>query len=108
MAIWYALLVAPVLALIDQAVALSMTGWACRGQHALALHVVHVAFALVTAPAIALAWTQWRRTTRGAKASEIDARHHFLAGMAIGVAALSLLVIITMWFPTWVLSSCLE
>ena len=108
MATLYALLVAPVLALVDQGVALSLTAWACRGQHGFALHVVHAAFALAVAPAIVLAWMGWRETPRRTPASEANARRHFLAGMSIAVAALSLLVILAMWFPTWLLSSCLE
>ena len=108
MAIWLALLVAPILALADQTVALSMTGWAFRGQHGLALHVVHMAFALATAAATLLAWRRWREAAAGTAASETTARRRFLAGMALGVAALSLLVIVTMWVPTWLLSSCLQ
>lgn len=108
MAIWFALLVAPILALADQSVALSMTAWACRGQHGIAIHVVHLAFALITICATFLAWRAWRETVRGADASEAATRRRFLAGMSIGASALSLLVIVTMWMPTWVLSSCLE
>ena len=108
MAIWLALLVAPILALADQSVALSMTAWACRGQHALALHVVHLPFAIATAATTLLAWQRWRETAAGPAAGDATARSRFLAGMAIGVSALSLLVIVTMWAPTWLLSSCLQ
>ena len=108
MAIWLALLVAPVLALADQVVALSMTAWACSGQHMLALHVVHLPFAIATAAAMWLAWQRWRETASGPAAGDATARSHFLAGMAIGMSALSLLVILTMWASTWLLSSCLE
>jgi hypothetical protein len=108
MTIWLGLLVAPILALADQSVALSMTAWACRGQHGLAIHVVHATFALAVAAAIVLAWMSWRETAHGKPAGEANARRHFLAGMSIAVAALSLLVIVAMWFPTWLLSSCLE
>jgi hypothetical protein len=108
MVIWLALLVAPVLALADQSVALSMTTWACRGQHALALHLVHAGFALATLAATVLAWLQWRATPGGPHASEAHARRRFLAGMGIGAAVLALLAIVTMWAPTWVLSSCLQ
>jgi len=107
MAIWLALLVAPTLALADQCVALSMTVWACRGQHLLALHLVHLPFALATAVATVLAWQRWRETA-APSAGDATARSHFIAGMAIGVAALSLLVIVTMWAPTWLLSPCLQ
>jgi hypothetical protein len=107
MTIWYALVVAPVLALADQSIALAMTPWACRGQHGIALHGVHVAFALATAAAAWLAWRRWRETSPPA-GGEGAARRHFLAGLAIAVSALSLLVILTMWMPTWVLSPCLE
>jgi hypothetical protein len=108
MAIWLALLVAPALALADQCVALSMTVWSCRGQHLLALHAVHLPFALATAVATLLAWQRWRETAAASAAGDANARSHFMAGMAIGVAALSLLVIVTMWAPTWLLSPCLQ
>jgi len=108
MAIWLALLVAPILALADQAAALSLTTWACRGQHGLALHVLHAAFAGATALTTLLAWRRWRATAADAVAGEPARRRRFLAGMAIGSSALSLLVILTMWGTTWVLSSCLQ
>ena len=108
MAIWLALLVAPLLALADQSVALSMATWACRNQHQGALHVVHAVFAIATLAATLAAWLRWRRTPVGPRASEADARRRVFAGMAIGAAALSFLVIVTMWAPTWVLSSCLQ
>ena len=108
MAILYSLLIAPILALADQSVALSMTAWACRGQHGLALHLVHVAFAVATAAATVLAWLAWREAAAGAVADEETARRRFFAGMAIAVSALSFLVILTMWFPTWLLPACLD
>jgi hypothetical protein len=108
MAISYALLVAPLLALVDQGTALSLTDWVCRGQHGLALHVVHAAFAAAVAPAILLAWRRRRATASAATTSERDAQGHFLAGMAVGVSALSLLAIVAMWVPVWMLSSCLQ
>ena len=106
MAIWLALLVAPVLALADQSVALSITVWACRGQHGLALHALHAAFAAATAATTLLAWRCWRATVPAMAADETTARRHFLAGMAIGVSALSFLVILALWGPTWALSAC--
>lgn len=108
MAIWLALLLAPVLALTDQAAALSMTAWACRGQHGLALHLLHAVFAAAIAVTVFLARQRWRATSPGTSADETTARRHFLAGMALGISALSLLVVVTMWGPTWVLSSCLQ
>jgi hypothetical protein len=106
--IWLGLLVAPILALVDQTVALSMTTWVCRGQHGLAIHIVHAAFAVATTGATLLAWQRWHQEADDATGSETAARRRFLAGMAIGVSALSLLVVVTMWFPTWLISSCLD
>ena len=108
MTIWLALLVAPILALADQATALSMTAWACRGGHGLALHLVHAAFAGATAATIPLAWSSWRASSTAPAVDETIERRRFFARMAIGVSALSLLVIVAMWSPTWVLSSCLQ
>jgi hypothetical protein len=105
---WPSLLVAPVLALADQGIALALTTWACRGQHALVLHAVHAVFALATAAATLFAWWRWRRARPHAASGEAAARTCFLAGMALGASALSLLAILAMWGPTWVLSACLQ
>ena len=108
MATWLALLVAPILALADQFVALSMTTWACRGQHGVALHVVHAAFAAAAALTTWLAWLRWRTVAPATPAGETARRRRFLTAMSIGVSALSLAVIVAMWGPTWVLSACLQ
>ena len=108
MAIWVPLLVAPILALADQSLALSMTVWACRGQHGLALHFVHAGFAIATIVTTFLAWQSRRQAVAAAPTTESTARRRFLASMSVGASALSILVILAMWVPTWVLSACLQ
>jgi len=108
MTTWLGLIVAPVLALADQSVALSLSAWSCKGQHGLALHLVHASFTAAVAVIAALGWFSWRRAMTIQAGSPGAARHRFLATMAAGVSALSLLAILAMWGPTWVLSSCLR
>jgi hypothetical protein len=106
MRIWLALLLAPVLALADQSVALSLTTWACAHQQPLAMHAAHLLFMAAAAASTVLAWQAWRGTAGAGGNHETLARRRFLAGVATGSGALSTLVIAAMWAPNWVLSPC--
>ena len=108
MQIWLALIVAPLLALTDQAIAFSLVGWACAHQNAALLHAEHSFFlALATAAAI-MAFRYWRKTGRANAGTPDAARRqlHFLAGLAATVAAFAALAIAAMWIPTWMISAC--
>jgi hypothetical protein len=104
---WFALLVAPILALTDQSVAYAMTGWACAHQQAVAVHGVHVLFLAATIAGTFAAWGLWRATLPSKTRNETLARRHFLAGLATASGALSALAIAAMWIPNWLLSPCL-
>ena len=106
MRIWFALLVAPILALTDQSIAFAMTGWACANQQAFAMHGVHLLFLAATLAATIVAWGRWRATLRAKTSDETLARRRFLAGLATASGALSALVIAAMWVPNWMLSPC--
>jgi len=108
MRIWFALLVAPLLALVDQSIAYATVGWACANQHALAMHGAHVFFLIITTLSTVLAWQLWRATLPARGSDETLARRHFLAGIATASGALSALVIAAMWFPVWLLTPCLD
>src|SRR5437762_8702266 len=103
MRIWFALLVAPTLALTDQSVAYATVGWACSHQQVLAVHAVHALFLLATAAGTVLAWQLWLSTAPAGSGSEPIARQHFLAGLATASGALSALTIAAMWIPTFVI-----
>jgi hypothetical protein len=107
MRIWFALLVAPILALTDLSVAYALTGWACAHQQVLAMHGVHVLFLAATVIGTLAAWGRWRTTSSWKSRSETLARRHFLAGLATASGALSALAIAAIWIPNWVLSPCL-
>lgn len=106
MRIWFALLLAPILALIDQSAAYAVSGWACSHQQPLATHAVHLVLLLVVLAGTALAGQLWHATRpQRSSTHERDVRH-FLAGLATASGALSALVIAAMWYPTWLLSAC--
>jgi hypothetical protein len=104
--IWFALLAAPILALMDQAISYATVGWACAHQHATAVHAVHVFFFVAAAASVMPAWQLWSETRIGRASNEAVARRHFLAGVAVAVGALSVLVIASMWMPTWIIAPC--
>ena len=106
MKIWLALLAAPILALTDQAVSYATVGWACAHQHPTAMHAVHVLFLVAAAVGTVLAWQLWSETKIVRAGNEAVARRHFLAGLAVAVGALSVLVIASMWMPTWIIAPC--
>lgn len=106
MRIWFALLLAPVLALADQSIAYATAGWACAHQGVLAMHGVHLIFVAMVVASTFAASQLWRATAGPAGADEPLARRHFLAGIATASGALSTAVILAMWIPNWLLSPC--
>ena len=104
---WFALMVAPLLALTDQTVAFALVHWACAQQNTWVIHLSHGVFLAIVAVAAVGAWLRWRETAISADTGEAIVQFHFLAGVAMMVAALSTLAIIAMWIPTWMISSCI-
>ena len=107
MKIWLALLAAPVLALMDQVVSFATVGWACAHQHGVAVHAVHALFLVAAMASTVPAFQLWN----GVRADKLSgnetlARRHFLASIAVGVGTLSVVIIASMWMPTWVIAVC--
>jgi uncharacterized membrane protein len=106
---WAALVLAPSVALGAQGVMYAMVTPACSTQTRLQLHLVAaVALTVVVVLAVlAFSESSLRRQEPAAMDSdEAHARHRFLATMAVAVGALAALVILAMWFTTWVLTPC--
>jgi hypothetical protein len=112
MRIWPALLLAPLLALTEQAVVYALATPTCHTQRQAWLHILPVAFAIVTLVFTLMAWvdaSRQRAITAGAAHLDVDApevRRYFLARIAVWCGALSTLVIVAVWIPQWVLSPC--
>ena len=110
--IWPALLLAPLLALGEQALVYALATPACRAQAGAWLHAVPLGFLLATAVLTGLAWAEARRLKRahGAPVPGDTDRHGpqqlFLARVATWSGALSLLVLVALWIPQWVLPAC--
>jgi hypothetical protein len=106
MRIWFALLAAPILALADQVVAYATVGWACAHEQPMAVHAVHALFLVAVVAGTVPAWQLWHATRSGKAGNETLARRRFLAGLATALSALSIVVIVSMWMPTWVIAPC--
>jgi hypothetical protein len=106
MRIWLALIVAPLLALADQAVAFSMVGWACAQQSPALLHASHTLFLALTTVSAVVACLHWRETSSTGM-REAARQIRFLAGIATAVAMLSAAAIAAMWIPTWMIRPCI-
>jgi hypothetical protein len=106
MRIWLALLGAPILALMDQAIAYGTAGWSCANQNLVAMQLTHGFFFAVTLGASIAAWQRWRETRGARELGDAAVVRHFLAGIATASGALSALVIFAMWMATWIVMRC--
>lgn len=108
MRIWVALIVAPLLAIIDQSVAFALVGWSCAHQTTIWIHVTHAAFLVAAGLCAGFAWPELRRTEAVAIASTTISisQRRFLAGIAASTAVISTLAIAAMWLPTWMIAPC--
>jgi hypothetical protein len=106
MHIWPAILLAPLLVLVDQSVTYAMVGWACRSQHELPIHAVHAFFFLATVATMIAPFKVLETHPIHSFMGSEDDGPDVLAITAIGVALLSALTILAMWLPQWFLSPC--
>jgi len=105
MRLWPALLLAPALALGDEAIAYASVGWACVRGQVLVVHAIHALFLVAALATLPSAWQSWKHT-RG-PGNDATRRGHFLAGLALACAALSALVIAAVSVPAWFIAPCI-
>lgn len=109
--IWPALLLAPTLALMQQALAFSLVTPSCGRQEVLALHAVSAASTLLIAAMLWLAVRAWRKARNALRQQpaadyRVLTLRSFLAVLAMAVGGLALLVGLAMWVPVFILSPC--
>jgi hypothetical protein len=114
---WPALLIAPLLLLAQQSVALALATPSCRNQTTVAMHAVSAIALLAILLLTALAGSAWRAHRLVHDASFASPRREdtralrrarFVAALAVVVGLLSALVSLAMWLPIWVLSPCVD
>jgi hypothetical protein len=109
---WPALILAPLLALAEQALAYALATPGCAHQHDAVLHVVPLGFLLAALATTAMAWADARRRAPEggghADADRLGANRYFIACAATGVGALASLAIVAMWVPLWWLPPCVS
>jgi hypothetical protein len=109
---WFALIIAPSLALACQSVMYALVTPSCSLQTRVLVHLVGAASLALAAVMALLARGDWLRYAgRVAGGPDTDSpdpdnARRFLAAVATAVASLSALVILMMWFAAWVLSPC--
>jgi hypothetical protein len=109
---WLALLLAPSTALALQSVMYAMVTPECAQQARLWIHVAAGGGLLVAAVLAVLAWGEWRIHGAGmpqgpdSDAPDPRSTRRFVAVLGSAVAALSCLVIVSMWLAAWLLSPC--
>ena len=107
---WFALIVAPFAALAAQSIMYSLVTPSCASQSTLHLHAVAVAALAFTVTLALLARSDWKHHHQPKPpdddAGDVRTTRRFLAMAGTAVASLSSLVVLAMWFGTWVLSPC--
>ncbi len=108
MPIWPALLIAPLLALAEQAIAYALTPALCARQQGGWLHLVAALFLLASAVMTAIAAREAQQLAAGGEPGRVgDAQRLMLARAATGVGAIATIALVALWVPKWVLSPCL-
>jgi hypothetical protein len=103
------LLLAPLLVLAEQSAVYALVTPLCGRQAGLWLHVVAAGFALAILGLTLLAQHEAKRLQQLPLPPDTD-RHGpnrlFLARVATGLGWLSLVALVALWAPVWVLSPC--
>jgi hypothetical protein len=103
------LVLAPMLALVDQSVAYAFVPWGCAHQHALGIDAVHAVFLAATLLLAARSWRDLRAATAAAAAAGVEGwpgDRRMIARIGLLAGLLSALVIAAMWIPHWAISPC--
>jgi len=107
---WLALIVAPSVMLGVQSIMYALVTPSCAAQARFGLHASGAIALAITVLLAFLAYGEWKRladpVTADHDAGDARTARRFLAIVGTAVAALSSLVILAMWFNTWVLSPC--
>ena len=110
--LWPALFGSPTLVLADLVVRYALVPPACQADAAGWTHVAAIGFIVVVAGLLVQSTIEMRRLGQGGSAGSGDeaggARTIFLARLAVGLAALSLVTLVALWVPAWFLSPCLN
>jgi len=96
---WPALVLAPTLALLEQALSYALSTPLCERQLGAWLHLVPATGLVLVLACTALALLDWRR-----RAGQPAGR--FVSGMSLAMGGLCALTIAAMWLPIWWLSPC--
>jgi hypothetical protein len=108
---WFALVLAPTIALATQSVLYAMVTPSCGAQMRLNIHLAALVALVIVVVLAVLAFSE-SSLRRGEPASPDDDRAHapvplrFFGDVATAGAAIAALVIVAMWFAAWVLSPC--
>jgi len=105
---WPALVVAPLIAFANVAIAYALVSPSCSRQQVVDLHLLCIASLLACIVALAPAALNWQRARALAHPGEApaQARHRFLSQVATLTALLSTLVVLAEWLPVWIVSPC--
>jgi hypothetical protein len=109
-ALWTAVLLGPVVYLVNLQVSYVMVDWACASGTTWALHIAHAAAVAVAVVATLLSWSFWRRAGGDwpNSAGGSAARTRLLGAVGTLGGALFALSILAQWMTVMVLGACLR
>jgi uncharacterized membrane protein (DUF4010 family) len=105
--LWFAVLAGPVAMAVNQFMGYVLVKWVCASGHKNLLTAISLATLLLATTGAWVGWT-CRERVRDAKehGGRIVDRSYFVAIVAVGLAAITALLIVLQAFPRFVLSPC--
>lgn len=102
------IVIAPLVALINEEVAYVVVPWACHRGAPLLIRIVPAISLVVVVVLGLVSLRDWRRAGRGTHTDDatLADRTRFIALAGIGLSGLSALMILWSWIATWMLSPC--
>jgi hypothetical protein len=105
---WPAVLVAPILVLVDQSVAYVLVPWSCSHQTTVWLHVTHLVFLAATLATVFPAMRRLHPEAPPTSPDEQGERRRLFGFLGLWIAALSALVVAAMWAMQWFIPACIS
>ena len=106
--LWVGLLTAPLAFLLHLEVNYALVTQLCQSEHKLAMHMVTLAFLLVSAGGGLIAWSNWKALGQKwpGEAGSVMERSRFMAIVGLLISLLVIFGLIAQWIPQFIFDPC--
>jgi hypothetical protein len=106
--LWAGLLTAPLAFLLHLQINYSLVTQLCQSAHKLAMHLVTLAFLLVSAGGGLIAWSNWKAVGQKwpGEAGSVAERSRFMSVVGLLISVLVIFGLIAQWIPQFIFDPC--